>query len=574
MKVRVQSGGTVSLTQTNFLASGGEGNIHVIGGVTYKVYTDTSKMIPTGKFAELAAIQEPHVIKPEDILFDAHDVPVGFTSRYVPNAGALCQIFTRAFRDRNGLTPADVAGLVSVLRELVSQVHRARVLIVDLNEMNFLLGAQLKDLYAIDVASYQTPHYPATALMESVRDRHAPPGKFSELTDWFAFAILSFQMFTGIHPYKGTHPKVKGLDARMQQNLSVLHKDVRVPPTCYDLDGIPKPYRAWYESLFERGDRVPPPDGKIHVGVIGIPTAHLRVSGTLRITKIEELDANIVGVWEHNGVSVVVTERYAYQADARHVRTRIPGLYDDDGGKGTQGVGFTRTGRPVLATKLSNQVVRLVDLAVYLPLLFGSLPPVAVMSSGGALYAHTKTAVHRLDFVESPTATELTYGRVVAANVLEHATRLFEGGALQNLLGSTYVSLFPTPGTCYQLRLQELDGSKIIDAKFERSVLMVLRARHGTYARLVFRFDDTYATYDVRQVPDVTPNGLNFVVLDTGVCVCLNEEAQLEVFSARKGSSGLRLVEDKALHGAMRLWRYKGAVAFSVGKELYSLALG
>jgi hypothetical protein len=66
---------------------------------------------------------------------------------------------------------------------------------------------------------------------------------------------------------------------------------------------------------------------------------------------------------------------------------------------------------------------------------------------------------------------------------------------------------------------------------------------------------------------------LNFVTLDTGVCVALTEDARLEVFSARKDSGALRVVEDKVLHGAMRLYRRSGKVVFAVGPKLYSLSL-
>ena len=57
--------------------------------------------------------------------------------------------------------------------------------------------------------------------MDSVRDRHA--AGWNEGTDWFSFALVSFQMFVGIHPYKGKHPALKTLDERMAQNVSVLH---------------------------------------------------------------------------------------------------------------------------------------------------------------------------------------------------------------------------------------------------------------------------------------------------------------------------------------------------------------
>src|SRR5207248_7337064 len=112
-------------------------------------------------------------------------------------------------------------------QEGVRHVHERGILIVDLNEMNFLLDASVEEILFIDVDSYQTPGFPATALMESIRDRHA--ARFSQATDWFSFGIVSFQMFTGIHPYRGKHPTLTGLDARMERNVSVLNPEVAVP---------------------------------------------------------------------------------------------------------------------------------------------------------------------------------------------------------------------------------------------------------------------------------------------------------------------------------------------------------
>ena len=42
-------------------------------------------------------------------------------------------------------------------------------------------------------------------------------GGVFDLAHWFAFAVVTFQLFTGIHPYKGKHPSVLDLDARMPQ---------------------------------------------------------------------------------------------------------------------------------------------------------------------------------------------------------------------------------------------------------------------------------------------------------------------------------------------------------------------
>jgi hypothetical protein len=184
----------------------------------------------------------------------------------------------------------------------------------------------------------------------------------------------------------------------------------------------------------------------------------------------------------------------------------------------------------------------------------------------------TADKVLAVSLVEMGASSQVVATSDVVANVLSHATKVFDGVVVQNLLGSTYVSVFPTSGASVQIRMPELDKVRIVDAKYDNGVLMVLTAKGGTYDRYVFRVDDTWA-YDTKVVRDVTPSGLNFVTLDSGVCVCLNEGAELEVFSARKGSHALRVVADKTLHGGMRLYRRAGKVLFADGSTLYSLSL-
>ena len=65
-------------------------------------------------------------------------------------------------------------------------------------------------------------------------------------------------------------------------------------------------------------------------------------------------------------------------------------------------------------------------------------------------------------------------------NVLPNAALMFEGVVMQNLMGAQYVSLFPQPGKCYSVRIKELDAYRIVDARFDNNVLMLVGERHGS----------------------------------------------------------------------------------------------
>ena len=258
-------GKQIQLGKLNFKAQGGEGSIYVKGSTAYKIYTDPQRALRAEKLQELSVITQPNIIRPLSLILDTHNRPIGYTMRFVGKTHALCQLFPKAFRLRNKLTPETTLSLVRRLQQGVTYIHNHQILLVDLNELNFLVAEDFSELYFIDVDSYQTPSFPATVLMESVRDRHAT--QFTIESDFFSFAVVSFQMFVGIHPFKGTYPplqqlsdKANKLDVRMRKNISVLNKDVTVPASCLPFTVIPPVYLDWYRAVFEDGKRLAPPE--------------------------------------------------------------------------------------------------------------------------------------------------------------------------------------------------------------------------------------------------------------------------------------------------------------------------
>src|SRR4029077_16726083 len=123
------------------------------------------------KIQELSGLTEANIIRPLDLLLDGKNRPIGYSMRYIGKSFALCQLFPKAFRQRHNLTPELTLQLVRKLQDGVRHVHSKGILVVDLNELNFLVAEDFSELFFIDVDSYQTPSYPATVLMESVRDR-------------------------------------------------------------------------------------------------------------------------------------------------------------------------------------------------------------------------------------------------------------------------------------------------------------------------------------------------------------------------------------------------------------------
>ncbi len=97
MNLKVKGKGRVTLSKADFVASGGEGSVYRRGSLAYKVYNDPKKMIPVEKIRELSVLTLPQIIRPQDVLLDDHDRPVGYTMTFLSGAFTLCQLFTKAF---------------------------------------------------------------------------------------------------------------------------------------------------------------------------------------------------------------------------------------------------------------------------------------------------------------------------------------------------------------------------------------------------------------------------------------------------------------------------------------------
>jgi len=200
----------ITLTSKEYKAAGGQGTVFCKGNTAYKIYHDPKKMIPVAKIQELSQLKRDSILAPIDPLYDHKtQQAVGFTMRYVKEIEFLCQIFTKTFRNDKSISPTDVVTLVTQMQQDLQYIHSMKSLVADYNEMNFLLDKLISIVLHIDVDSWQTPNFKATAIMSSVRDRTVKFGKFSELTDWFSWAVVTFQMYVGIHPFKGRHPKYK-----------------------------------------------------------------------------------------------------------------------------------------------------------------------------------------------------------------------------------------------------------------------------------------------------------------------------------------------------------------------------
>lgn len=574
-KVKTRKGQVVDLQQQHYKTSGGEGDIYIIGDIVYKVCFP-GRMIPQKKFEELAVLDHPAIIRPLDVLYEGKN-PTGYTMRSVPgNARTLASILTKSFRDRENVSHSDMLQLVSQIAAGLRFIHsKGHYLQVDGNERNYMVAEKFDEIYFIDVNSYETPSFPADAIMPNIRDYSVVPDvtgrhRWTQLSDWYSFAIISWYMFTAIHPFMGRHPsftnaKTSMID-QMKAGISVLNPEVTFPLGAvyhpfenFIPGGASGAWYRWYKAIFTEGKRLPAPTD--FQAVATLVTAIRQITGSDRfdIRQLNDYLAQVIGFYEQGGREVVVTKNAVHIGSTRYERPADRFR-----------IGFTPSSR-VMALYLENGQCRLKDVANDTLIPFGLTSADDIMSYNGRLYAKAEGNFYEITFME-------TGGSVFAvpkhlANLLPNATTVYQGCAVMDFFGAKLLSLFPQAGQHQQIKLAELEKYRITEAKFENGVLMVVGMRaEGGYDRLVFRFNPQYQ-YDLRVIENITPTGINFTVLPNGICVCLNEEEKIEIFSSTKDSPHIKVYDDPVIESNMRLCHAGSQVRFAKDSRLFSIAV-
>ncbi len=559
MKLHIQGKGPIELTQHDFLAEGGQARVYTKDKTAYKIYLNPKEMIPVGKIQELSVITNKNVIKPQDILLDSHNKPVGYTMDLVKNTYSLCQLFPKAFRNRNNLSPDKILQLVRDLQNLIQSIHDHKILIVDLNELNFLVGQDFKNIYAIDVDSYGTPHFPPTAISDKITDVHSKD--FSELTDWFSFAVLAFQMFISISPYRGSHPTIKSVEERMKKNISVLNPDVSIPACCYSFDVIPDIYKQWFAAVLDGGKRFPPPNDLL------APIANIinKIKTVVRTDQflIEELQS-----FAHDIISVL------YKGANKAILT-TGGLYLNKDIFPNVDLSSKIVTTPktncVIAASIENEKLKLFNVTRRQDLDINYFAS-EMMEYNNKIYIKNTNKILEIEFNEFVNGNILASAKTVG-HISENSTSFYDGVVIQNLLGTYYASIFPNSGGCYQIKLRELEGYRQLEAKFDNNVLMITGLKGKNYDKLIFKFNESYNSYSLRKIEDVQDQNINFVVLDSGVCVHILEDGILELFRNDVTSNSIKIIKDPEINTDVILMKNSTKLLFAKENKLYSMAM-
>lgn len=531
--------------QSDFLAAGGQAAIYKKGNLAFKVYHDPSKAIPVDKIKELMQVQHPNVITPQQILLNSANKCVGYSMNYVGNTVVWCRLVTQKYKNDNKISNQMIFDLIKNAQDTVDYIHGKNLLIVDINPMNLLVTEKYDNVIFIDTDSYQTPHFQADALMDLVRDFHAP--SWTKLSDWFSFGVISFELCTGIHPYKGKHPKYKWpltpetLKERMLKNASIFDSGVDLPTFCKDFQkNIPPVYLQWYKALFSDGKRMPPPNSLIPVIVITpvITDPKKRYSsGEFDISEIVIMPDDIIALYSVDGVKAMITNGGIYSGLGKVYKK----LADNNA---KVYLCHTPKTKKIVSARLEGEKLKLWNCTdgEEIP---NYLAGDQIMTYGGRLYLKNGPNLQEIHFFEFG---KVSVSTKVVAQIHPNASRLFDGVILQSLFSNCFATIVPATGESYTINIKEIKG-KVIEAKFDNGVLMIIVISNGIYDRYVIRLSNDKKEYGIYKVENIDYVGLNFATLSNGVCINLNEKEELEIFSNNRHVSDIKVLKDSGAKG-------------------------
>lgn len=509
----------VTLTDKNYIAQGGQGTVYVKNNVVYKIYHDPSRLIPENKIEELQVLKDlDNVIIPSTSIIDPKTYKrIGFIMKYVDDTEFLCKLFVGNFKKENNISNQMIVDLVEQMQKTLTEIHKRGIIVGDYNEMNFLSDKTFRIPYHIDVDSYQTPSFKCNAIMESVRDPLLPFGTFNNLSDWFSWAIVSFQLYTGIHPYKGKHPKYKPNDItnRMKDNISVFDKSVSVPKFV-NFSNIPKNHLDWYKNIFVKNERSIPP---LPNGIMNIPVIKPVIdnTGNVLTNVLFDFYSDILDVIYKNGTYNILTKDGIYNNDK--LVLKLNKIIDN--GR----IVFTPTNDLLVVFKDDNKIEIVDENNIHIQTINIDKSKFKIFNN--CLYEINDAGVIQHSFEKIGKIKVIP--RVVSS-LNYNSSGIYNGVVIENIYGK-YNAIIPYAyNSCVSVKVPELNNCRILDAKRLDKWLFVIHERQGVLSLSYYFFDNSFTKYQYKVEDGIDFRNINAIIKQNGMIVLNKEDDVLELF--------------------------------------------
>lgn len=554
---------------TDHLGTGGQGSVYSVGADrAIKIFHDPDVMTKggmAGRVTALSLLTHPSIVGPRGLVHDHMGDPIGLFMPNLQGGEPFPSVATNTFRQQTGFGDVQVNRLVESMFDVGRYAHSNGALMVDPNMLSWLMlmVAGNPESRIIDVDSWSIGNYPPVAIMESIQDFHTQG--FSELTDWFSVGVVAFELYAGIHPYRG---RLSGYERdevirRMRDNASIFAPGVSLNKNVRDFSRIPGPLRDWFFATFQEGNRSVPPSpyatgvGRI-AGAVVVRTI-VTDQGALMYEKLYQHSDRAVRVFP---CGVVLTEGSQ--------------LYDLESSK-IIGSASSRDCEVIKKNGywwiLENNEGRVTCSAVSISSLEQEDTRLA-LNGHALLQANNRLFVHTNQGLVEIQVRDLGVPRATAGQrwgVMQGSTKMFDGVGIMDMMGSTILILPHGDQAVEQIRVPELDGLRPIAAKAGHRFVAILTVDpQGQYKKIELSFDDRYGGYRFWEgLADSSE--LNMAFLPRGVAAIIVEDGVLNIFVPSNGN--LNKVQDRDITTDMTLGNWGNTVVYIRRGEVWSMSL-
>lgn len=569
LDVVLEGRGIISIAPRDHMATGGEGSVYKKNDTAIKLYLDPQKMLKDGmidKIAQLKKCAHPFIIAPLGIVTSTSGEPIGYYMQYAPGE-PLSRVFTNDYRARTQFDDNDANVLVEKMRTVVEHAHKNGAIMVDANELNWLVNDHKKhapEPRAIDVDAWAIGRWGARVIMPSIRDWHAK--KFSDLTDWFSWGIVTFQIYTGIHPFKG---RLSGytqgdLEKRMKDHASVFHTDVRLNHAVRDFGVIPSMLRQWYEDIFSKGKRSKPPspfDTRQNVQAVGhvMHVQSTTTQGLLIFDKLYESAQKVMRLFD--GGAALLTDGTIIDIMRRKKITQV------------------HASHIAVARCFGGWCVAICDQGMitccYVDMISGTETKLSlqiagsdVISFGERIFAVTEqglTEIVLMNMQSMMASCGTTWSSI------RHATTWLQGFGVEDMMGKTYLVVPFGDRACTTIRVPELDGQRPISGcAGNRFITVTTIDVNGMYHKYELWFDGSYRGYALWH-DNVDSADLTIAVLPKGVCATIVNDGELDIFVPATGVH--TKVADRLIKAGSLLAQIDNAVIYADEQTIWRIKM-
>ena len=546
--------GEIIIKPNDHVATGGEGLIYRPGNkkLTVKIWLDDYHVQKTnmiGRIKELTIFQDDgkftnkinrNIVAPQSFVRDQSGKMIGYTMDWV-EGWALPRAFNNDWRRDNGFGDPEALSFIQKMKAIMQAIHQKNIIIGDANELNIIgVGSSTPSPCYIDVDSWIPDGFTGDKILPTIRDWHTQP--FTKEADWFAYAVVTFQLLTGIHPYKGTHPDFKrnDLEGRMKKNISVFNHDVRLSPAVRPFNTIPGNLLNWYKDVFEQNIRDIPPDPILNK-MMPIMANKMTIGDidNMIITKLYDLekkyirqitqdlillqDGSIISLVDGRQFGKTTSNRmvFFYLSDGKLGATQV----NPQTGNISFGLGYKGQLNPISLqeTQINAQSTWVIQNRLF------------AICHDGIMELLPRNLGHN---------TTLLTGLKWALNA--KSTIFGQGGAVYSALGAQYLIVPQKEKSVAIIRVKEIDDLKIMNI-ISNGKIVILNGilKTGLYQKAIIRIQENLSSYSI-QLEDTQSADIPDIVMETGLIlspeddklIIKNETSQMPIKLSQEILSG------------------------------------